>query len=382
MTQSSYIILGAGASGLMLAYRMSQDRYFDDKSILIIDQLKDKGNDRTWCYWEEGKGEWDELLTKKWSKVFFGSEDFTNTLDISPNNYKMIRSQKFYHKLWRSIELKSNFSFVEDSVKTYSEVDNGVKVVTDKSTYFGLKLLNSIPDETVYEKQQKYPVLKQHFVGWFIKTKTDCFDDSMATFMDFNIPQKGNTRFMYVLPIDKKTALFEYTLFSKDLLENSEYEDAIKDYLKEKKVTDFEILEKENGAIPMTSFKFQELNSKSILNIGTAGGWTKASTGYTFYNTSKKTKDLVIFLKKEDDLSMFARRTKFWFYDLLLLDVLANNNDKGSALFASIFKKVNVKTILKFLGEDSNIREDLKIITSVSPKPFVLAIVKHFLRIK
>ena len=382
MTQSSYIILGAGASGLMLAYRMSQDRNFDDKSILIIDQVKDKGNDRTWCYWEEGEGEWDDLLSKKWSKVFFGTEDFTNTLDISPYTYKMIRSQKFYHKLWRSIEQKSNFIFVEDSVKKYSEVENGVKVVTNKSTYFGLKLLNSIPDKTVYEKQQKYPVLKQHFVGWFIKTKTDCFDDSMATFMDFNIPQNGNTRFMYVLPIDKKTALFEYTLFSKDLLENSEYEDAIKDYLKEIKVTDFEILEKENGAIPMTSFKFQELNSKSILNIGTAGGWTKASTGYTFYNTSKKTKDLVAFLKNEDDLSLFAKRTKFWFYDLLLLDVLANNNDKGSALFASIFKKVNVKTILKFLGEDSNIREDLKIITSVSPKPFVMAIVKRFLRIK
>ena len=382
MTQLSYIILGAGASGLMLAYRMSQDRNFDDKSILIIDQVKDKGNDRTWCYWEEGEGEWDDLLSKKWSKVFFGSEDFTNTLDISPYTYKMIRSQKFYHKLWRSIEQKSNFIFVEDSVKKYSEVENGIKVVTNKSTYFGLKLLNSIPDKTVYEKQQKYPVLKQHFVGWFIKTKTDCFDDSMATFMDFNIPQNGNTRFMYVLPIDKKTALFEYTLFSKDLLENSEYEDAIKDYLKEKKVTDFEILEKENGAIPMTSFKFQELNSKSILNIGTVGGWTKASTGYTFYNTSKKTKDLVAFLKNEDDLSLFAKRTKFWFYDLLLLDVLANNNDKGSALFASIFKKVNVKTILKFLGEDSNIREDLKIITSVSPKPFVMAIVKRFLRIK
>ena len=382
MTQSSYIILGAGASGLMLAYRMSQDRNFDDKSILIIDQVKDKGNDRTWCYWEEGEGEWDDLLSKKWSKVFFGSEDFTNTLDISPYTYKMIRSQKFYHKLWRSIEQKSNFIFVEDSVKKYSEVENGIKVVTNKSTYFGLKLLNSIPDKTVYEKQQKYPVLKQHFVGWFIKTKTDCFDDSMATFMDFNIPQNGNTRFMYVLPIDKKTALFEYTLFSKDLLENSEYEDAIKDYLKEKKVTDFEILEKENGAIPMTSFKFQELNSKSILNIGTVGGWTKASTGYTFYNTSKKTKDLVAFLKNEDDLSLFAKRTKFWFYDLLLLDVLANNNDKGSALFASIFKKVNIKTILKFLGEDSNLREDLKIITSVSPKPFVLAIVKRFFRIK
>ena len=382
MTQSSYIILGSGASGLLLAYRMSQDSYFDDKSILIIDQVKDKGNDKTWCYWEEGTGEWDELLTKKWHKVFFGSEFFTNILDISPYSYKMIRSEKFYNKLWRSIDLKSNITFIEDSVKSYEEVDNRVKVVTNKSTYFGLKLLNSIPNKTVYETQQKYPVLQQHFMGWFVKTKTDCFDDSIATFMDFNIPQNGNTRFMYVLPIDKNMALFEYTLFSKDLLEHSEYEDAIKDYLKEKKITEFEILEKETGAIPMTSFKFEELNSNSILNIGTAGGWTKASTGYTFYNTSKKTKDLVSFLKKEDDLSAFSKKTKFWFYDLLLLDVLANNNEKGSTFFASIFKKVNVKTILKFLGEESNIGEDLKIITSVSPKPFILAIVKRFSRIK
>ena len=382
MTPSSYIILGAGASGLLLAYRMSLDSYFDDKSILIIDQKKDKGNDKTWCYWEEGDGEWDELLTKKWPKVFFGSKDFTETLNISPFCYKMIRSEKFYHKLWRSIDLKSNITFVEDSVKTYSEADNKVKVVTNKSTYFGLKLLNSIPDKTVYEKQQIYPVLQQHFMGWFVKTKTDCFDDSVATFMDFNIAQNGNTRFMYVLPIDKNIALFEYTLFSKDLLERSEYEVAIKDYLKEKKVTDFEILEKENGVIPMTSFKFQELNSNNILNIGTAGGWTKASTGYTFYNTSKKTKELISFLKEEDDFSVFSKRKKYWIYDLLFLDVLAKNNEKGSALFASIFKKVDVKTILKFLGEESNLREDLKIISSVSPLPFILSIFKRFLRIK
>lgn len=382
MTPSSYIILGAGASGLLLAYRMSLDSYFDDKSILIIDQKKDKGNDKTWCYWEEGDGEWDELLTKKWPKVFFGSKDFTETLNISPFCYKMIRSEKFYHKLWRSIDLKSNITFIEDRVITYSVADNKVKVVTNKSTYFGLKLLNSIPDKTVYEKQQKYPVLQQHFVGWFVKTKTNCFDDSVATFMDFNIPQNGNTRFMYVLPIDKNIALFEYTLFSKDLLERSEYEVAIKDYLKEKKVTDFEILEKENGVIPMTSFKFQELNSNNILNIGTAGGWTKASTGYTFYNSSKKTKELVSFLKEEDDFSKFSKRKKYWFYDLLFLDVLAKNNEKGSALFASIFKKVDVKTILKFLGEESNVREDLKIITSVNPIPFILSIFKRFLRIK
>ena len=130
----------------------------------------------------------------------------------------------------------------------------------------------------------------------------------------------------------------------------------------------------------MTSFKFEELNSKSILNIGTAGGWTKASTGYTFNNTSKKTKDLVAFLKTEKDLTRFSKRTKFWFYDLLFLDVLANNNGKGSTVFASMFKKVSAKTILKFLDEESTFSQDLKIMSSVSTKLFISAIFKRIFK--
>jgi lycopene beta-cyclase len=155
MKQYEYIILGAGASGLLLAYRMSKDIYFDDKEILIIDQIKDKGNDRTWCYWEEGTGEWDDVLTKSWPKVFFGSDSFSKTISIAPFTYKMIRSKKLYDKLWKSIGLKANITFVEDSVKNYTEFDDGVKVVANKSSYSGLKLLNSIPDKTAYKTQKK-----------------------------------------------------------------------------------------------------------------------------------------------------------------------------------------------------------------------------------
>ncbi len=375
-----YIILGAGASGLMLAYRMSQESYFDDKVILIIDHKKEKGNDRTWCYWEKGEGEWDHLLTKSWPKVFFGSESFSKTITIAPFSYKMIRSEQLYQKFWEIISLKSNFCFVEDRIKNFVEFDKGVKVVSNNTNYFGFKLINSIPNKKSYEIQKKYPVLQQHFIGWFVKTKTDCFDDSVVNFMDFKIPQKGNTRFMYVLPINKNTALFEYTLFSKSLLKKSEYESAIMSYLEQKQITDFEILEKEIGSIPMTSFKFEKLNSENILNIGTAGGWTKSSTGYTFNNSSKKTKDLISFLKTENDFTRFSKRTKFWIYDLLFLDVLASNNSKGSTVFSCMFKKVNIKTIFKFLDEESTFFEDLQIISSVPIKLFISAIFKRIFK--
>ncbi len=377
MATYDYIILGAGASGLLLAYRMSQDAFYDDKSILIIDKVKDKGNDRTWCFWEDGEGEWDMILTKTWPKIFFGGDAYSKTIDISPFNYKMIRSEAFYNSLWTQIHLKRNITFIEDTVVSFSELNEGVQVITKKGNYVCSKLFNSIPNPEAYESQKKYPVLQQHFVGWFVKTKEDLFDDSVATFMDFTVRQKGNTRFMYVLPIDKKTALFEYTLFSKELLEYADYENAIVNYLNKKNITDFEIIEKEKGSIPMTSFKFLKLNSKHILNIGTAGGWTKASTGYTFKNTSKKTKELVLFLKKENDLTKFHKNTKYWFYDLLFLDVLAHHNEEGSALFSSMFRKAETTAIFKFLDEESSLLEDLKLILSVPPKRFTQALFRR-----
>lgn len=379
MKDYDYIILGAGASGLMLAYRMASDLFFDNKSILILDKDTDKGNDRTWSYWEEGLGEWDDIIDKTWDCVFFSDKSFSETINISPYCYKMIRSETFYKKMWNKINTKSNVEFINTSVLNYKIVDNKVLVTTTLKSFSANKVFNSLPN-TSYLKQNKYPVLQQHFIGWFIKTKVDTFDDTTATFMDFSVPQKGNTRFMYVLPMDKQTALFEYTLFSKDLLEVSEYEDAIKYYLKENGINDYEIIETEKGSIPMTSYNFTELNTSNIFNIGTAGGWTKASTGYTFRSTTKKTKDIIKLLKSGKDISKYKSKSKFWFYDLLFLDVLANHNESGSTLFSSLFKKTNVKTIFRFLDEESNLWEDFKIITSVPSKNFISALFKRLFK--
>jgi lycopene beta-cyclase len=377
MTKSDYIILGAGASGLLLAYRMASDAFFNDKSIVIIDKQKNKGNDRTWCFWEDGKGEWDTILCKEWKYVYFGSPWLCKNIDISPYEYKMIQSEIFYEKLWKTINEKTNISFQHAEVSSIQTFENKLVVHTDSESFEASKVFNSILLQTDYKTQTKFPVLQQHFIGWFIKTETPQFDDAVATFMDFEIPQNGNTRFMYILPTSKTEALFEYTLFSEKLLEKSEYENAIKVYLKQKGIENYTITETEMGSIPMTSYPFSKQNTARILNIGTAGGWTKASTGYTFMNTTKKTKALVEFLKTETDVSKFAKRTKFWYYDLLMLDVLYGDNSYGAKLFSSLFKKTKVTTIFKFLDEESTLMEDLKVITSVPPLRFIKAVFRR-----
>ena len=379
MSQYDYIITGSGASGLMLAYRMANDSFFDNSSILIIDKEKKNSDDRTWCFWENGEGEWDELLHKSWDKILFESNTYKNTIPLQSYAYKMLRSGVFYDKLWNFINTKNNIRFIEETVVNIEGSEDGAIVETLKSKYFTTKLLNSIDLNKKYTLQKKYPVLLQHFCGWFIETDKNSFDDSTATFMDFTVDQKRNTRFMYVLPISPNKALFEYTLFSKEVLTKEEYESELLKYLAIKSITEYTITEIEQGVIPMTSYKFWEQNSKNILHIGTVGGWTKASTGYTFKNTSKKTIQLIAFLKAENDFTHFRKKTRFWWYDLLLIDVLSSYNHLGSKLFSTLFKRNSLKNVFRFLDEETIFIEDLRIMLSMPPLRFIKALFRRVL---
>ena len=372
-----YIIVGGGASGLMMAYRMSKDTYFDDKLILIIDQVKKSNNDRTWCFWEKNKGDWDDILNHSWKDIIFKGDSVAMQTTIEPYVYKMIKSADFYQKVWKTISTKENIYFSEENVvKIQQEKSLGI-VFTADNEYHSKKIINSILFTNDYQLQQKYPVLQQHFVGYFVRTKEPVFTTNAATFMDFTIPQKGNTRFMYVLPYADNEALFEYTLFSKELLEYNTYTDAIKDYLKHNNITDYEIVEKEQGAIPMTSYKFWNFNSDNILHIGTAGGWSKASTGFTFKNIDKKTRNLINYLKNEKSLRSFQKTNRFWFYDLLLLDILSKRNDMGAAVFSRMFKKLSPQLILKFLDEETTFSEELKIFSNMQIGLFSKTLIKR-----
>jgi len=379
MSQYDYIITGSGASGLMLAYRMANDSFFDNSSILIIDKEKKNSDDRTWCFWENGKGEWDDLLHKSWDKILFESNIYKNTIPLQSYKYKMLRSGVFYNKLWSIINTKNNFRFIEDTVVNIKNSTNGAIVETLNSKYFTTKLLNSIDLNKNYTLQKKYPVLLQHFCGWFVETDKNLFDDSTATFMDFTVNQKRNTRFMYVLPISPNKALFEYTLFSKEVLTKEEYESELIKYLATKSITEYTITETEQGVIPMTSYKFWKQNSKNILHIGTVGGWTKASTGYTFKNTSKKTIQLIAFLKTENDFTHFRKKTRFWWYDLLLIDVLSSHNHLGSKLFSTLFQRNSLKNVFRFLDEETSFIEDLRIMLSMPPLRFIVALFRRVL---
>jgi lycopene beta-cyclase len=376
MKHYHYIFTGNGLTALLTLFEMIQTGRFSDKKILLIDSEAKNKNDRTWCFWDS-ENLFDEISTKKWQRAWFKNENFTNQLNLDPYSYKMIKSVDFYKLIFHAILQHKNIEIFQDEVLDFSELGNHCVVQTKTKSFTCNQIFNSIYNPELVKSQTKFPLVQQHFIGWFIKCKQAVFTEDCPTFMDFSVAQKGNTRFMYVLPTSSTDALLEYTLFSKDLLSKEGYETEIENYIKKLGVTEYEIVEKEQGNIPMTCFPFWKNNSKNIINIGSAGGWSKASTGYTFKNSVKKSKKLVRFLQTKNDFTKFHKINKFWFYDLLLIDILYQTNQYGSAIFSSMFKTGRAPLIFKFLDEETSIWEDLQVIWMCPKGLFIKALLKR-----
>ena len=373
------IICGGGASGLLLAYALIQDQDFDHQRIALIEKEDKNNNDRTWSFWEKGNGPWDHIMHQKWENAVFSAAEFQTIFPLTPYSYKTLQSEDFYKHVWPKLKEAKNLTLLQEHITDLRSEESQCWVKTEQETYCAKQVFSSLPTFH-HTKQNRYPVLQQHFIGWFIKTKDPFFDPTRVDFMDFDLPQKGNTRFMYVLPFSATEALVEYTLFSKDLLAQEEYEKAIKDYLEVKDARDYSITATEQGSIPMTAYDFAQHNTSTLLHIGTAGGWTKASTGFTFQKSMRRVQQLLPFIKTNQPLNRFKQSSRFDFYDLLFLDVLAQYNAEGSHLFQQMFQKNPPERIFRFLEEKTNWREEIMLMRSFPVGRFLAALMRRLFR--
>ncbi len=375
MKQYDYIFAGTGLATLLTVYELLQRDYFSQHCILLLDAETKNSNDRTWCFWDDA-ATFSGIASHNWDSIRFTNSTFSRKMAIAPYQYRKIRSRDFYAFVFNIISKHSQVEVAQEKVISITETADAALVQTEANLYKGQIVFNSILDWNDLQNQTKFPLLQQHFVGWFVQTKEAVFTPDCATFMDFSVAQQGNTRFMYVLPTSPTEALLEYTLFSRELLPNSEYEAAIKTYLQNLNITDYTLVEREQGSIPMSCYPFWKANSKHCISIGSAGGWTKASTGFTFKNSTKKAKQLADYLEHKT-AKPFKLQRKFWFYDLLLLDILHDDNAQGSRVFSGIFSSAKPQLILRFLDEETSIWEDLQLIWHCPKRLFVRALFKR-----
>jgi lycopene beta-cyclase len=374
---ADFIICGAGCAGLSLAMHMIHSGRFSDKKILLIDKNPKHANDRTWCFWEKEKALFESIVCNQWNKLWFYGENFSSQLNIGPYQYKMIRGIDFYEYCFNVISQQKNFDLLFEEVEEVFS-NNKTGVVVNGQKIFADYVFNSILFEKPKLQKNEYWML-QHFKGWIVETEEDYFGESTATLMDFRTNQNSGTAFCYVLPFNSKKALVEYTLFSPELLQQEEYDEGLRSYISDVlKISTYTILEKEFGVIPMTNFKFPSGQNNSI-NIGTAGGQTKGSSGYTFNFIQKHSRAIVDALVQTGKPFVGQSSDRFHFYDSVLLKVLSDNSVPGKKVFTDLFKNNPVQNVLKFLDNETSLSEELKIISSLPTLPFLKAGIRHMI---
>ena len=387
-----YIIAGAGCAGLSLLHLILQSPVLSEKKILVIDTSFNKTNDRTWCFWETDSGTYEPLVCKSWNRISIHNQGFNRILDTDPFTYKMIEGIDFYNHIIQSAREKSNIDWQEavvEKIESKGEMGvvkwNGNKAMAPFVFSSILPFhMNDLRSASKYSEDnvrvKSTPFLWQHFKGRVVQFDQPIFNTSVARLMDFNVPQYDATAFMYLLPIDEKKALIEYTLFSTEMISAEQYDEAINDYLATHYPSlKYSTLHEEIGVIPMTQQHFGNAR-KPIYLIGALGSAIKSSTGYAFQFIQQQAKKIIIQLENNQPIDTRIHHTRHQFYDAVLLYILQHKKMEGKEIFSSIFKKNKVSTVFKFLSNTSTFIEDISIMRSLPTNIFLPAAIQVLLR--
>lgn len=381
MEHFDYIIAGGGCAGRSLAVRILPYLQASNKRVLLVDHAEKKTNDRTWCFWEEHADVFEPAVYRKWNRLSFASKSLNKELDIEPYQYKMIRGLDFYAHTDQLLANQTQLIHLQGKVeKQYTEKDQAYAVI-DGKTFSADYVFSSIP-QVQMKNPDRYQYFLQHFEGWLIETEENIFDPECATLMDFNTSQQAGTSFVYVLPLSANSALVEYTLFSKQELAPEDYRAALQQYIREQlKCEQYTIKEQEHGVIPMTDHPIKRQQER-IIYLGTAGGFTKGSTGYTFRFIQKHTAAIVKQLMESGHPNLPAiSSSRYGLYDATLLHLLDSERISGEEIFSRMFKKNSARKILKFLDNESTLLEEVQIFSTLQKTEFAMALLNRTLKL-
>ncbi len=375
--QFDYIIIGSGLAGLQLALSLSRDEYFQNKKIALLDKSSKTENDKTWCFWEQGEGKWQSIIHKSWSAGEVITSNKQIDFQLEPYRYKMIRSIDFYNYVLAELNKISTVEFIHEEVIATEEKENAVTVSTPSQTYEAAHVFDSRIPEEYFSNQKDYINIFQHFKGWMIETEEPVFSPDKFTMMDYRLKWKNSTSFTYVLPISPTKAFVEYTFFTPFITDETVYDKQLKTYIeKYLQLNQYKITETEKGIIPMTNFPFHKYHSNRITKIGTAGGWVKASTGYSFKHTEKKIERLLKNIKENKVFHYNLYNAKFQYFDKIFLKVLEEENEKGEWIFKNFYAKNSIQQVFQYLDEETTMVQDLKIMGSLFSSAFIKAFFK------
>ena len=378
MKRHDFILAGGGLAGLSLAYHLIHSP-LRDRSILIIDRDAKDRNDRTWCFWADQPTPFDDIAYRAWDRLRFVGEDFERVFHLGAYRYRMVRGIDFYRFVLGELAARPNVTFVQSAVDRVEDGADEARVTVGDRVYAGRWVFDSLlrPSE-LRTDPSRYHFLRQHFKGWIIESPRNAFDPRTPTLFDFRTPQNGSMRFVYTLPLSEHRALIEYTLFSAGVLRREEYERGLKDYIRSRLgIEEYQIIEEENGIIPMTDRHFPRRAGARVMNVGAKGGRVKPSSGYAFLRIQRDSAAIVeSMLKAGHPFDAPCDSAWYRLHDSIMLNLMSWHGDQVGRLFAEMFKNNPIERVFRFLDERGSPLGDVPLLASLPPWPFLRALAR------
>ena len=369
-TPYDYVFIGMGASNGLMLLEFIKRGYQHTKRIAVIEKAQKNTNDKTYCFWSSP----DASIVKDLSSIIsyqyqFVQTNATKVQSIQDQPYHCIRSIDFYNLLQATIA-SHPIDVFDAQVDAVNPQLNHVEIAFDSKAIKGAIVFDSRPPNFTPEANNKSYLL-QTFFGYHIRLKDAVLNTDTFQMMNFDVDQSNYTQFVYNLPYAPNECLVELTRFGVDTID-VDYAKKILDDKISTEFGDYEIIAEEEGCIPMTVLKHPASTNDRIIHMGARANLIKPTTGYGF----KKMYEFAAAF--ENSVKSESSKTRFLFYDHLLLIILIRWPNLGKKIFTALFQKNSIQAIFSFLEEKSRVSAEIKIFASLPIFPFLRACGVYF----
>jgi|TARA_R110002110_G_scaffold371658_4_gene581649 lycopene beta-cyclase len=376
------IIAGAGCAGLSALWQVMHGPN-EHRNVIVIDRDFEVGDDRTWAFWGPRDAPFAHLGNRNWDQLKVRFPGWETVGRLRSGNGTSQSSQRFYHRVrqrdydaavFGEAAGRPNIRFVaQDIISIRDDHDGGVVELPEGELRAPLVLQSTRLSPSESATHVRHP-LRQHFGGWEVRTQYPIFDPQVATLMDFDTDQLDATAFFYVLPEERNQALVEMTMFSLQPRNTAFYDAQIRQYLDRLGAGDVSIDRTEYGVIPMDDRRRGQQWGEHVWNLGTVGGMTKPTSGYTFQRIHAQAHHLISHWADDAALTPVPQPpARYRFADRTLLNILHHHPEHGRTIFERLFTNTSIDDVLTFLDEDSTLGNDARMVAKLPWAPFLRA---------
>ena len=382
MPAKRYLILGAGAAGLSLCHALLERGVTDE--IIVLDQKTAFTDDRTWCFWDISPHHYSSLAAFCWNRWdVVGTGRCRVSQSSERGGYACLRGIDFYASVLEAVQRYPNVTLkLGCAVERVSSHRDQVSVTAGGQSWDADYVFDSRPRPVPPGGLS----FSQRFFGQFVHASAPVFDPARCTLMDFRVSQERGLHFMYVLPFSPTEALVENTyiqLWDSEEVGAEQHRHEIGAYLGEHYIqANFTTEREETGAIPMTTQPFPRRDGRAFF-IGTPGGCSKPSSGYTFTRIQSQCRQIAdaVLAGTLETYSGTPGSARFRFFDTVFLQALHDNPAAFPDYFTRLFSRVPPDTLSAFLSETSLWPSDFLILRALPLTPFLQAALRALPRL-